>query len=125
MPTYIKRCTPCALSFEAFATMKTSHLVRCPQCDGPTHTDIGAQGPPNVPAHDLHGGRMKCADVRASPHEVPELRRLYGDIGHVWGDDGKPRFTKKDEPLKFYKRDEEIRQRFREQKAAKASTAQN
>jgi prepilin-type N-terminal cleavage/methylation domain-containing protein len=40
-------------------------------------------------------------------------------------DDGKPRFTKKDEPLKFYKRDEEIRKKFREEKTAKAATAQN
>lgn len=122
MPIYGRKCTKCVHSFEQFAKMSESQFIRCPRCGGPVTTDFSVQGPPKVPAHDLHGGRAESMEFSCMPHEVPVLRRMYGESGHAWKDDGRVVFGHKDEPRKFFQRTLEIKREHQEKNAEQERT---
>lgn len=120
MPMYARKCTACSHTFEAYSRMSEVDLIECPRCEHATEPDYAAQGPPRIPDHTLVGGRTRCLEIAAAPHEVGTLRRLFGEsgAGHCWQDDGTVRFQHRDEARRFFTRDEAIRAEFAEKKAA-------
>lgn len=110
MPMYSTKCTQCGHVDEILKSMKAP-MPAC-ACGGVLAVDWTRQGAPKVPAHDLHGERSLLREVRAKPHEVAELRQKYGDVGHCWGDDGRVRVSNRSEGRRFWRKDQEIRDRY-------------
>ena len=122
MPIYPIKCPGCFRG-DAFSkiadVVKHDGKVRCPSCGKLAEQDYAAKGV-SVVCDELHGTRQRPMCVRASPEEVPELRRRFGDKGGAnWQDDGRVVFKSKSEAAKFFKREDELKRAGAEKKAAK------
>lgn len=117
MPDYALKCTQCSHRFEAFHAMKDPHPP-CPQCAAAAETDFSqARAVPRVHGDTLVGRACRSLEYAAAPHEVGELRRLFGKAGHCWQSDGSVRWNSKSEARDFIHTNESLRRGFAEQKA--------
>lgn len=90
MPTYCRKCLKCQHSFETFAKLSESALIRCPQCGGPVVTDVQAQGAPRTPGMvPLPTKAQTLHEEFVPPRQVEEAKRLFGpDLQHCFKPNG-------------------------------------
>lgn len=121
MPEFALHCTrpTCQHRFDSVHSMSArgAQHPRCPKCGAETEVDWQRQGTPRVASDELHGTRRTTIETRCQPHEVRELRQLFGDSGRCWQDDGSVRFEHKSDAAKFYKREAALEGQFAERKA--------
>lgn len=125
MPTYPIKCDKCRFTGDVYA--KVSELdakgrLLCPECGERAEQDYGRKSL-GVVGDDLHGKRRNSVESGAMPHEVPELRRLYGDSGKCWQNDGSVKFDSKTDAAKFYRKEQALKRKFAAEKKAKAGKA--
>lgn len=119
MPTYVydildAQGRPTGERFEEFQSMKDDALTAQPGTGRPCRRAIVA---PAIGNKDLHGKAQILTEMQCQPHEVGTVRKLFGDLGHCWQDDGSVKVKNKGEARKMFQREQQIMGRFAEQKA--------
>ncbi|MBK8168382.1 MAG: hypothetical protein IPK64_20730 [bacterium] len=124
MPLYPIKCG-CGFAGDVFAKvgeLDSGGQLWCPLCGTRAEQDY-ARKAIGVLRNELHGRRRESIEIAAKPHEVARLRRMYGDSGKCWQDDGSVRFTDKSDAAAFFRKEEEVKKRLREKKAARDAKA--
>lgn len=119
MPIYLyevltQQGAPTGERFEEFQSMKDDPLTKDSQ-GRPCRLVIV---PPKIGNKDLHGKAQILQDIMCQPHEVKKVRELYGDLGHVFQDDGSVKVSSKQEARKVFQREKDIMATFADKKAA-------
>lgn len=115
MPIYPIKCE---CGFKGDVVAKVEELARhggkvlCPECGNPAEQDYSAKKI-GASCDGLHGKRRDSVEVGANAHEVPKLRRLFGDSGHCWQNDGSVKFESKTDATKFFRKEASLKKAFK------------
>lgn len=115
MPMYPRRCLPCDHTFEVFRTpprgdVSMGEICRCPKCKGRTEPNFQELNITNPNTVFVGSGQFSITEG-FHPREVPKARKLMRDVGDCIQDDGRVRFSNRDEVNRWHKRKAQIAER--------------
>lgn len=125
MPTYPMVCK-CGKECELVCRYEELESKRC-ECGGELRQDYGRKRfgmavkvpaeVPKIKGRKFFGDAGYSLTEGCHPADVQKMREAFGDVGHVWQDDGRVKYADKDEARKYAERKEELNLRKREQLA--------
>lgn len=105
MPMYDVKCTCCKHTEEVYARMSETDALACSKCGKPVEI---------VPPRTVNGNRHFAGSEMYSvmegwpKKEVPEARRLMGDFGHCIQDNGRVKFSSRQEQIGYVRKVEQL-----------------
>lgn len=120
MPIYPIKCA-CGFAGDVFskvADLDAKGRILCPEC-GRRAEQVWEGRSVAVKGDELHGQARDILDLGCQPHEVPEVRRLFGESGKCWKDDGSVECADKSDAKRLFQKHEELKRQFAEEKAGK------